>query len=156
MSESTAIAVIHRDQILEYLREGKILREIAQIYGCSKQALHRYLKDDPEYHEAQREQAEAMIEEAKIETWSARDPVDIARAREVSKFAFRYAESINPERWSPRRDTDGLGQGLSDLSTVLRDISTRRHAQLQDAQRAPIDVTPTKHDPSHDEGGRGG
>lgn len=102
---STAVAVIHRDEIIKQIRDGKLLREVAQGYGVSKQAIHQYLKDDPEYKAAQLEQAESMIEEAKEVTWNAREALDIARAREMSKFAFRYAEAINPAKWSSKPDT---------------------------------------------------
>lgn len=101
---SNAVAVQHKQEILAKVASGKILREIAAEYGVTKQALHRHLKDDPEYQAAMIEQAESMIEEAKEETWAARDPVDIARAREMTKFAFRYAASRDPATWLEKRE----------------------------------------------------
>lgn len=98
----TAVALLHRDEILDHVRSGKILREIAPLYGVSKQSIHSVLKDDPEYRDAMKEQAAAMIEEGKAETWAAREPHDIARAREISRFAFRYAESVDTARWGAK------------------------------------------------------
>ena len=56
-----------------------------------------------------------MIEEAKEKTWRARDPIDIAHAREVTKFAFRYAESVDPGRWSLQRE-----QGPGALQVIVQ------------------------------------
>jgi len=113
---SKAVAAIHKDAILDEVRKGRILREIAQDYGVSGQALHLYLKDLPEYQEAKQTQAASMIEEAKTETWAAREQLEIARAREISRFAFRYAESVDPDRWGQKREitvrTDDLGERL--------------------------------------------
>ena len=100
----TAIALQRKAEILERVSQGSILREIAADLGVSKQAIHQALKDDPDYQAAKHEQAASMIEEAKIKTWAARDPIDIAHAREVTKFAFRYAESVDPARWGKVQD----------------------------------------------------
>ena len=107
---SQAVAVQHREEILERVRAGEILREIATDFGVSKQALHKVLIDDPEYREAKRLQAASMIEQAKEKTWAASDPVDIAHAREVTKFAFRYAESVDAANWAPRQKIEHSGQ----------------------------------------------
>lgn len=98
----TAIAILHREEILTKLASGMILREIAAEYGITKQAISQVLQHDPDYAIALQHQADSMIQEAKVETWAAREPLDIARAREMTKFAFRYAESIDSERWSPK------------------------------------------------------
>lgn len=98
----TAVAVRHREAILERVKGGEILAEIAPDYKVSKQALHQVLRDDPEYQVAKRIQAASMIDEAKIETWKAREPLDIARAREMTRFAFRYAESVDSANWGQK------------------------------------------------------
>ena len=111
----TALAILKKDEILAKVRDGYILREIASELGISKQAIHQQLKDDPDYKAAKHEQVESMIEEAKEKTWSARDPIDIAHAREVTKFAFRYAESVDPGRWSLQRE-----QGPGALQVIVQ------------------------------------
>ena len=100
----TALAILKKDEILAKVKDGYILREIASELGISKQAIHQQLKDDPDYKAAKFEQAESMIGEAKEKTWKASNAVDIAHAREVTKFAFRYAESVDPGRWAQQRD----------------------------------------------------
>ncbi len=102
--EMTAVAVRYRDEILEQVRSGKILREIAPQYGVSPQAIHQGIQHDPEYREAMKTQAESMIGEAKEQTWAAREALDIARAREIARFAFRYAESVNPAVWGQKQE----------------------------------------------------
>lgn len=98
----TSVAIQHKEEILSQVRSGMILRDIAAQYGVTKQAIHQVIKDDPEYRAAMKEQAASMIEEAKALTWAAREGLDIARAREISKFAFRYAESIDAGTWGQR------------------------------------------------------
>jgi hypothetical protein len=98
--QSQAIAIVHKEEILAKVRSGFLLREIAAEYGVTKQALHAPLRDDPDYRDAIVEQAESLIEDAKIETWAAREALDIARAREMAKFAFRYGEAVNPDKWA--------------------------------------------------------
>ena len=96
---STAIAITHKKEILEQISKGKLLKEVAAQFGVSKQAIWAPLKDDPEYREAITLQCAALIEEAKHLTWAAREGLDIARAREISKWAFRYAESMDKGTW---------------------------------------------------------
>jgi hypothetical protein len=118
VAHMTAVAVQRKQEILERVCQGEILREIASDMGVSKQALHRYLKDDPAYEEAKKEQAASMIEEAKVETWAAKEPVDIARAREITKFAFRYAESVDPRRWGQKQEVTHTHQVTVDAGLV--------------------------------------
>lgn len=131
----TAIAVQHREEIIRRVANGEVLRDIAADLGCKKQAIHPYLRDDPEYIAALPQQALAMIEEAKTETWAAREPVDIARAREISRFAFRYAESIDPERWGQKRE---ITLHIPDLDSRLKEARERviGHGSTEAAQQS--------------------
>ena len=131
----TAIAIQRKSEILERVCQGEILREIAADMGVSKQSLHRYLKDDPDYESAKKEQAASMIEEAKVETWSAKEPADIARAREITKFAFRYAESVDPRKWGQKQEVSvnhsvSVDAGLVGLAGDL----LRRRADVVDVE----------------------
>ena len=131
----TATAILYRDEIIAQVANGSILRDIAARYGVTKQALHQVLKKDPDYREALKDQSEALIEEAKEETWAAREALDIARAREISKYAFRYAESIDPARWAakgnvvniqvnvgPAASLDGLADNLLGAVRVIEQL----------------------------------
>lgn len=100
---STAIAILCKDMILNELRAGRMLGEIAPGLGVSAQAISQALIEDPEYREALKAQAAAMIWETKTMTWNAREAIDIARARECAKFAWRYAEATDPEKWAPKQ-----------------------------------------------------
>ena len=120
----TALAILKKDEILAKVRDGYILREIASELGISKQAIHQQLKDDPDYRAAKIEQAESMIGEAKEETWKAREPVDIARAREMTKFAFRYAESVDAERWGLKNGPGAVAVQVVLQSFDPKDVST--------------------------------
>lgn len=142
---SNAIAILRKDEILAKVRDGYILSEIAADLGISKQAISFQLKDDPEYQEAKKEQVESMIAECKKETWAASEPVDIARAREMTKFAFRYAESVDPARWGQRSQGGISTESMADLllavsSKMLREqqVVSTQHAAVEDA----LDITP--------------
>ena len=115
---SRAVAAVNKEDILTQVASGKLLKEIASQYGVSKQALHQVLKDDPDYRAAMKEQAAALVDQAKELTWAARDPVDIARAREITKFAFRYAESLDAGTWGQRQHV--TVEHVGDLGDKLR------------------------------------
>lgn len=135
---SKAIAAIHADSILLQLSEGKFLKEIAATHGVSKQALQQHLKNDPRYQDALKKQAAALVEEAKELTWAAREPVDIARAREITKFAFRYAESIDTGTWGQRQHV--TVEQVGDLGERLRRARERviEAEPVVDAQQTAI------------------
>lgn len=139
------VALQHRDAIIEAVRSGKVLREIAASLGVKKQSLHVHLVNDPEYRDALVEQADSMIDEAKEATWEAKEQTDIARAREITRFAFRYAESVNPAKWSPRQQVDihglvSIDQSLDGLAAALLDkmrvVSTQEQPEEQPEQDA--------------------
>ena len=136
---SQAVAAIHREEILERVRAGEILREIATDFGVTKQSLHRVLIDDPDYREAKRLQAASMIEQAKEETWAARETSDIARAREIARFAFRYAESVDAANWAPRSHV--TVETVGDLGDRLRRAEDRRKGRTINAEDAQIVAT---------------
>lgn len=121
--QSRSVAAVNRDDILGKLRSGMLLKQIAAEYGVSKQALQQGLAADPEYQEALHDQADSLIDESKEVTWAARDPIDIARAREVTKWAFRYAESIHARKWAPQSKM--TVEHVGDLGERLRRASER-------------------------------
>ena len=139
--QSTALAVVHKDEILARIRDGEITRNVAADYGITGQAIRKALANDPDYHAAKFEQAASMIEDAHIETWAARDPVAIARAREMTKFAFRYAESVDPQRWGQKQ------QVQVDAAISISIVKSGRIIDASDNQSAALPA------PSPDESG---
>lgn len=105
----TALAIQHRETILEQLASGRLLKQIAKDLGVSKQAIQAPLANDPEYKAALEAQADALIQDAMVETWEAREALDIARAREMRTAAFRYAESVDAKRWSVKHQVEHSG-----------------------------------------------
>ena len=102
LTTMTSIVIKNKEDILAQIASGKLLHEVAKQYGISKQAIHQRIGKDPEYREALKAQCQSLIEEAKTLTWAAREGIDIARAREISKWAFRYAESMDAGTWGQR------------------------------------------------------
>ena len=125
----TAVAIQHRKSILEQLSSGYLLKQIAAQYGVSKQAIQQALKGDEGYKQALKNQAESLIEEAKEETWAAREALDIARAREMVRFAFRYGESVDPEAWGQRTQVQVTGS----LGDLITEVSARMLEALPEA-----------------------
>ena len=130
----TAVAIQHRDEILKEISDGKLLRQIATQYGITKVAISQALGNDPDYQAALRSQADALIDEAMSETWEARDKVNIARARGMRDGAFRYAESIHSEKWSPKQE---IKQTVTHRYEIDVSDVARRIASLMQADAAP-------------------
>ena len=121
-----SIASDNKTYILEQISKGKLLKEVAAEFNISKQAIWSVLKDDPDYRQAISNQVESLIEEAKDLTWAAREGLDIARAREITKFAFRYAESVHPEKWSPKGNQLQINaQGPLHIRVVSFDVQEK-------------------------------
>lgn len=146
----SAIAIQRKEEILDQVRQGFVLREIAATLGIRKQSIHEVLKDDPDYRAALPAQAQSMIDDAKERTWAARVQPDIAHAREVTKFAFRYAESVDPGRWAPRSHVTvdamvmHVDATLGDSIRALIDQAgyTRAEQVIEDAEPVSTPVLP--------------
>lgn len=101
----TAIAIIHRLEIIEQVAQGKLLKQIAAKYGISANAISKVLKDDPDYlavkeayHSTRLDDAEEMIE-------GALDQVDVARARAVWTSRSWRAEREMSSIWGTKPTT---------------------------------------------------
>ena len=110
----TAIAITHREEIIERLAKGEYLKDIASSLGVSKQALSQVLKDDPDYLEARAEgMAErldsahkllAEITESKeIKKEDAKEWLDLVRIREIGLKRLEWrAEREFSSRWGTK------------------------------------------------------
>ena len=77
----TALAIIHKQSIIEQIRAGTRLSKIAESLSIDKSAISKQLSDDPDYQEAYKDYHDARIDNAEEMILAAEDQVNIARAR---------------------------------------------------------------------------
>ena len=100
----TALAIQYREQIIERLRVGKRLSDIAEELNLpiTPQALSKPLKSDPEYRAAIEQGFHKRLDDAEKAIEESVDQVDVARARaRFTSVAWR-AEREFPERWAAK------------------------------------------------------
>lgn len=113
-----AIAILHRDTILQRLAAGEYQQAIASDLGVSPQAISNQLASDPDYQAAISASLDARLDQREIELEQATDGLGVARARELLSHARWRAERLNPARYGQRPTTAvqiNMGaQGMSD------------------------------------------
>lgn len=131
-------------QALARHEAGESLRDIAPSLGISHVRLRAILLGEvPDQYKAAQSDALVMrIAEADEALEIAPDALNIARAREIAKFARWDAERRLPHLFGQRQEV----HHTHDISDDLRQISERRRTRdsVTAAQQASIiDVTPT-------------
>lgn len=103
----TALAIIHKDRILEHLAQGGRLDDLH--LGISRQAISKALKDDQDYQDAMIEYHAARLDTAEQAILDAKEQVDVARARALhSAYAWR-AEREQRRIWGQRDEASSGG-----------------------------------------------
>ena len=98
----TALAILHRDEIIAQVERGAMLKAIAASIGVTPAAISNQLHDDPDYRKAREIGAEVRLEEQFYKIEAAVAPVDVSRAREGFKAAAWFAEREFPARWGAK------------------------------------------------------
>ena len=94
----TAVAVLHKNEILKRVAKGDKISDIGKSYGVSQQAISKQLLSDPEWIDARMSGALARIEhwEKEIEAINEGTPqVVLGRAREMLAHARWLAERVS-------------------------------------------------------------
>ena len=101
----TAVAVLHRDEIINRVAQGEYLATIATSLGLSRnaKAISNALAADPEYQAAREIGLEAKLA-TREETLESAAPLDVPRARELLSHARWRAEREAPHRWGPKQE----------------------------------------------------
>ena len=98
----TAIAILHKDEILKRVAKGHKIAGIGKSYGVSHAAISKQLLKDPEWIEARMSGALARIEHWEKEVKKI-DPdtnqVMLGRAKEMLSHARWRAEREFPSQW---------------------------------------------------------
>jgi len=101
----TALALLHREEVIEQVRAGKRLIDIAKGLGLtSHAAISLVLSKDPEYQLAREIGAESRLEQRETELEASQDPLTLARARELLSHARWRAEREFPHRWGQKQE----------------------------------------------------
>ncbi len=102
----TAIAVLHKDEILKRVAKGDKIADIGKTYNVSHAAISKQLLKDPEWVEARMSGALARIEHWEKEVEKI-DPdtnqVMLGRAKEMLSHARWRAEREFPSQWGGHR-----------------------------------------------------
>jgi hypothetical protein len=118
---SQAVALQHRDEILQRIEAGEYLATIAQSLGLAGkgQAISNALAADPEYQAARALGLEAKLarREQEMETV---DHDNVPRARELLSHARWRAERECPERWGQRSQVAVTAPQTSEYEVLAR------------------------------------
>ena len=112
------LATLDDEAALAELASGTLSKEIAARYGVTPYAVRKRLAKHPEYPQAVKDQAEAIVEEALDYTMTCTtDTVAIARAR--YDVAFKYAAVRDPERYGNKGNVINLQVNVAQADTLL-------------------------------------
>jgi hypothetical protein len=98
----TAIAILHKDEILKRVAKGDRITDIGKTYNVSQAAISKQLLSDPEWREARMSGALARIEhwEKEVEAINAgSSQVELGRAKEMLSHHRWMAEREFPTQW---------------------------------------------------------
>lgn len=119
----TALAIIHKQDIIQGLLDGKRLSDIAKELGVSHQALSAPLQDDPEYLAAMDASLDVRMDQREDELESACDQLAVARARELLSHARFRAERLAPQRWGKVETNQQVNVSLNLSNSTLSRMS---------------------------------
>jgi len=98
----TAIAVVHKDEILKRVAKGDKIDDIGKTYGVTHSAISKQLLKDPDWIDARMSGALARIEHCEKEIEAINEgtsQVMLGRAREMLSHARWRAEREFPSQW---------------------------------------------------------
>ena len=128
----TAVALKHRDTVLQRIRSGERLIDIAKSLGLKDHsAIIHAFSDDPDYQEARKVAVEVRMETREMQLEVADESVTVARARELLSHARWRAEREFPDRWGQRNHV--TVDHRSDLGDRLR--KARNREQVIEGER---------------------
>jgi hypothetical protein len=121
----TAIAVLHKGEILKRVAAGDKITDIGKTYGVTQQAISKQLLKDPEWIDARMSGALARIEHWEKEVEAINEgtsQVVLGRAREMLSHARWRAEREFPSQWGSQKMNINIGSNsLITVSDALRE-----------------------------------
>jgi len=121
----TAIAILHKEEILKRIVAGDMITDIGKSYGVTHAAISKQLSNDPEYIDARRSGALARIEhwEKEIEAINeGTSQVMLGRAKEMFSHARWRAEREFPGQWGGTKVNINVTSKI-EMSEALNTVS---------------------------------
>jgi hypothetical protein len=115
----TALAIIHKQEIIERLSSGEYLKVIAHDYLITPSAICNQLADDPDYQAAREASLEARMDDRESELEEATDMISVSRASKLLSHAAWRAERECPQRWGKDTRTPSDATNLNTISNLL-------------------------------------
>src|SRR3989337_1657635 len=115
----TALAIIHKQEIIEQVEQGMFLDDIARQLGITPAAISKQLKDDDDYIAAREAGVEARLEQQYRAITEAQSMTTISRGREGFRAASWFAEREFPQRWGRDTRSSQTDTNLNTISTLL-------------------------------------
>lgn len=125
----------HERDILELIGQGKPLRDIADRYGVSAQAVDQCIKDHPDLGAFKRAGLVLRMEKREWELEQAGVNVEVTRADRLLNHARWLAERSDPERWGQRQQVTIQAGG--EFAEALR----RAHERAVIPQPVPSSIS---------------
>jgi len=100
----TALAIIHKQAILQRLQAGEHGVSIAHSLNITKSALSHALADDPEYQAAIEDGLDVRMIQREQEVEQSTDMFNLARAKELLRHSEFRASVECPKRWGKNAD----------------------------------------------------
>lgn len=119
----TALAIIHKQEIIKRLASGERLSDIANSYNVSFQAISAPLVDDPEYKVAKMLSLDRRMELREDQLESAPDMLELARARELLSQARWRAQTEGREVWGKDTVNQQVNVNLNLSNSTLSRMS---------------------------------
>lgn len=147
----TAVALQHREAILQSIANGKRLTDLSEQLHVSPQAISKVLVKDPEYQAAIELGHAIRLDNAERAIEAASDQVEVARASASWRSIAWRAEKEVPSRWGNRMNIamevsvkveERLSASAGELlgRIVDGDVVQERHGAVHDVES---DVTLT-------------
>ena len=136
----TAIAIQHREQIIQRMAKGEPITAIALSLGYADHSgiVHR-LDSDPEYKAALRSGIIGKIEKREGELERAQDNVTVTRSDRLLGHARWWAERLDPDRFGQRTHMT-IETGPGDLDERIRRAMAAERAVIDSQAREVPDV----------------
>ena len=126
----TAVAILHRQEIIAGLASGKRLSQLG--LGVSPQAISQELVADPEYQAAITAGFHARLDGREQEIETAASMLDVARAQAAFKATSWRAERECARVWSAKQEVTHHGGAPALQITIVQSHSGNAPAQLAD------------------------
>ena len=114
----TALAILRKDDILQSLERGELMKNIAASLGITPGAISHALANDPRYQAARESGMATQLDNWQDKLENAEDAFNLARAREAFRAVSWRAEREYGGKWSTHSEVTHKGSAPS-LTIVL-------------------------------------